>query len=280
MSARWVPRPAIAASMGLHGLVLAGIIVMPGLWQTGLAALAVNHALLFIPMMFPQSQLLGRTMTRLPPCAGARVALTFDDGPDAAVTPLILDLLERHGAHATFFCIGTAAARNPGLMRDIRRRGHLVANHTMHHPGWFTALGVGGQLRELEQAAAALAATGPVSRYCRAPLGYRSPLSDIAFHRAGLRHVAWARRGLDTRSTDPATVLRRLTTGLASGDILLLHDGNTARTTAGRPVSVVVLESLLPWLEARGFACVTLDEPWPPSARPVRADARRTPGTA
>jgi peptidoglycan-N-acetylglucosamine deacetylase len=260
--------------MGWHGLVLGAILAMPGWWPAGLAALALNHVLLFLPVMLPQSQLLGRTMTRLPG-QGARVALTFDDGPDPEVTPLILDVLERHGARATFFCIGTAAARQPALMREIRRRGHLIGNHTMHHPRAFAALGVGGQLREWTEAAAVLAATGPVSRHARAPLGFRSPLSDLALHRAGLRHAAWSQRGLDTRCTDPATVLRRLTATLVPGDILLLHDGNTARTPEGRPVSVVVLESLLPWLATRGLACVTLDDS--SAATPASAGATQSP---
>lgn len=258
MTRRWVPRPAIAGSMALHGLVLAVILAQPGLWLAGLGLLALNHALLFLAMLFPRSQLLGRTMTRRAPPG---VALTFDDGPDPEVTPLILDLLARHGARATFFCIGAAAQRHPALMREIRARGHIIANHSMHHPGWFAALGVAGQRREWEAAAAVLAATGPVSRYARAPLGLRNPLSDLALHRAGLTHVAWARRGWDTRCRDAATVLRRLTSGLQPGDILLLHDGNVARTAAGRPVSLEALESLLPWLAAQGLACVTLDDP-------------------
>lgn len=62
------------------------------------------------------------------------VALTFDDGPDPAYTPAVLDLLRRYDAHATFFLVGANAAAHPHLAARIRREGHLVANHTHDHP--------------------------------------------------------------------------------------------------------------------------------------------------
>jgi len=57
------------------------------------------------------------------------VALTFDDGPDPQVTPLVLDLLDRHGVKATFFVIGSKAEAHPDLIQDILARGHAVGNH-------------------------------------------------------------------------------------------------------------------------------------------------------
>ena len=61
------------------------------------------------------------------------VYLTFDDGPVPEVTPLILDILDRYGVRATFFMVGDNVRRYPGLMDEVRRRGHSVGNHTMHH---------------------------------------------------------------------------------------------------------------------------------------------------
>lgn len=64
---------------------------------------------------------------------GRKVYLTFDDGPIPEVTPWVLDTLEEYGIHATFFCVGDNVERHPELLDEIRRRGHMVGNHTMNH---------------------------------------------------------------------------------------------------------------------------------------------------
>jgi len=257
----WRPRPIIQLSFVVHAAALALVLVMPQAWAWALTAVLANHAVLTLASLLPRSQLLGRSMRRLPPGEDAgRVALTFDDGPDPELTPRILALLKEHGAHATFFCIGQRAAQHPQLMREIRAHGHSVANHTMRHRGWFALMGVTGQLNEVASAHAVLAATGPVSDLVRAPLGLRNPFSDLVFHRLGLRHVSWTRRGFDTRRGDAGRVLAHVTRGLREGDIVLLHDGNAARDPTGRAVSLVVLEQLLPWLATRGLRSVSLGQ--------------------
>lgn len=59
--------------------------------------------------------------------------LTFDDGPIPEVTPWVLDTLDRYGVKATFFMVGDNVRRYPWLLDEVRRRGHSVGNHTMHH---------------------------------------------------------------------------------------------------------------------------------------------------
>ncbi len=61
------------------------------------------------------------------------VYLTFDDGPVPEVTPWVLDILDRYGIKATFFMVGDNVRRHPELLDEVRRRGHSVGNHTMHH---------------------------------------------------------------------------------------------------------------------------------------------------
>ena len=61
------------------------------------------------------------------------VYLTFDDGPIPEQTPWVLDILDRYGVKATFFMVGDNVRRHPGLLEEVRRRGHSVGNHTMHH---------------------------------------------------------------------------------------------------------------------------------------------------
>lgn len=68
-----------------------------------------------------------------PPGGRKRVYLTFDDGPIPEATPWVLDVLDRYGAKATFFMVGQNVERNPQLLEEVKRRGHAVGNHTLHH---------------------------------------------------------------------------------------------------------------------------------------------------
>lgn len=193
--------------------------------------------------------------------AQQQIALTIDDGPDPEVTPQVLDILERHGVRATFFCIGARAARHPELCREIVRRGHAVENHTQHHPHYFALLGPAGLAREILSAQTTLAGiTGCTPRFFRAPAGFRSPLLDPVLARLGLQLATWSQRSFDTRVARPAVVLRRLLRGVKAGAILLLHDGNSARCAAGVPVIVAALPALLAAVAAAGLRPVTLAE--------------------
>lgn len=265
-SARWKPTPLILASLLLHVLGMAVLIATPALWRWSLGAIVANHLLLGLIGMWPRSRWLGANCVRLPPDAVAKyeIALTIDDGPDPAVTPLVLDILDRYAARVTFFCIGEKAARYPALCREIVRRGHTVENHTQHHRHYFAFFGMAQLTREIQTAQDTLTAlTGRTPVFFRAPAGIRNPFLDPVLARLGLRLVAWTRRGFDTRSADPATVSRRLTSGIQPGAILLLHDGNSARSASGVPVIVAVLPALLEAVAAAGLRLVTLADALP-----------------
>lgn len=237
------------------------MIVHPPAWVWALGAVVANHAFLTALGLWPRSTLLGPNMLRLPDEAIQRgeVALTLDDGPDPHVTPAMLDVLDRFGAKASFFCVGAKAVAHPNLIREIVRRGHSVENHSNVHSNWFSLYGMRRLRREIESAQATLSElSGRSPQYFRAPAGLRSPLLDPVVARLGLRYVAWTRRGFDTVTHNAARVLGRLTRDLAAGDILLLHDGGCALTPAGRPVAIEVLPSLLELAAARGLKCVSL----------------------
>lgn len=274
----WRPTPLVLASLALHAALGLALLLTPFLhlgwafWGWGLALFALDHAVLCATGLWPRSTWLGPNHRRLPAAAAARgeVALTIDDGPDPAVTPRILDLLDRHGARATFFCIGDRAAAHPDLVRAIATRGHRVENHSQGHPLRFSTLGPRGLAREVGAAQAALTAlTGSTPRFFRAPAGLRNPFLEPVLARYGLELATWTRRGFDTRCGDAAIVLARLTRNLAAGDILLLHDGNAAPGPDGEPVVLAVLPRLLDALAARGLTPVTLDAAIP--ARPSTA---------
>ena len=98
-------------------------------------------------------------MFRLPEaCARlGQVALTFDDGPDPRLTQAVLDLLDRRGAKASFFCIGRRAAAHPEIVREIVARGHSVENHSHIHAKAFACYPPAALMRELSRAQQAIA---------------------------------------------------------------------------------------------------------------------------
>ena len=260
-SPRWQPAFLIRATLLLHGLAVIALIAAPAHWRWVLGAVAFNHMLLAAVGLWPRSHWLGPNWTRLPASAAARheIALTIDDGPDPVVTPQVLDLLDRHAVQATFFCIGEKAARFPELCRDIVRRGHAIENHSQHHRHYFSLMGLRGITRELQTAQDTLTSlTGERPLFFRAPAGLRNPFLDPALTRLGLRLASWSSRGFDTRVGDARRIQDQLLPGLQAGAIVLLHDGNAARTLDGQPVILEVIPALLQCAATRGLRWVTL----------------------
>lgn len=247
--------------MALHLVAVAAVASAPAYWPWIVTILLANHTLLTLLGLWPRSQGLGPNWTRLPAPARARreIALTIDDGPDPEVTPHILDILDHYQAKATFFCVGDKAARHPELCREIVRRGHAVENHSQRHCHSFALWGGKGFRRELEMAQHTLTRiTGQRPLFFRAPAGMRNPLLDRVLAHLDLRLASWSVRAFDTRSGDVERVRERLLGGLEPGAIVLLHDGNAARTREGVPVIVAVLPALLAAADAAGLQPVTL----------------------
>lgn len=181
------------------------------------------------------------------------VWLTIDDGPDPATTPRVLDLLDAHGARATFFVIGERAARYPDLVRAIVRRGHAVANHTHTHPlVWFWFTGPRRTAQEIDTCAAALRTAGiEPAPWFRPPAGIKNVFLFRLLAARGLTLIGWTARGRETTSRTVAGPLARLKRGVRPGAILLTHEASAADS-----VRLPVLAELLAHLRAEGFACV------------------------
>jgi peptidoglycan-N-acetylglucosamine deacetylase len=206
----------------------------------------------------PGSQVFGPTIRRTGD--SATMALTFDDGPNPAVTPALLDLLDRHGVRATFFLIGKYVHAVPELTREISRRGHAIGNHTYTHPK-LTFCSPSRTREELDRCDDAIdTATGGRPRWMRPPFGFRSPMLDgIARKRGGAGVVMWSVWARDWKPQPAESVIERLRHA-RGGDVVLLHDGDHRVLKGDRRHTLEAAAHWLPrWKEA-GIRFVTLDE--------------------
>jgi peptidoglycan/xylan/chitin deacetylase (PgdA/CDA1 family) len=264
----WRPTFFLKLSVAIHAAAILLLLLKPALWLWALAIVLCDHIAITAAALWPQSTLLGPNVVRLPESAARRgeVAITIDDGPDAEVTPQVLAVLAAFGAKASFFCIGERAAAHPDLCRQIVAAGHCIENHGQLHRKHCSLLGYRGWMREVGTAQETLTAiTGRPPRFFRALAGFRNPFLEPALSRLGLHLSSWTHRGFDTCVGDPDRVLSRLTRNLAAGDILVLHDGHSARTPSGGPVIVEVLPQLLANVAMRKLKPVTLASACPPS---------------
>ncbi|HUF79026.1 MAG TPA: polysaccharide deacetylase family protein [Thermoanaerobaculia bacterium] len=260
----WRPGGLLLGSAALHGAGLAVAALFPRSLPSVAAVLVADHALVIGAGLWPTSRWLGPNLARLPASERQRrrVGLSFDDGPDPEATPEVLDLLDRYRARASFFCVGERVERHPELAAEIARRGHRVENHTYRHLKRFSLLGPGAIGREIDRAQAAIeAATGRAPRLLRPPAGLRNALLEPLLARRGLWLASWSRRAYDTVRADPRRVARDLVHGVTPGDVLLLHDGGSARGAGGRPVVLEALPLVLDRLEAAGLTAVALEPP-------------------
>ncbi len=211
----------------------------------------------------PGSQLFGPTLRQTGDAS--TMALTFDDGPNPSITPVLLDLLDRFEAKATFFLIGERARAFPALAKDIADRGHAIGNHTENHRAltFLPVRQIAVQLARCDDAIEA--ATGQRPGAMRPPWGFRGPqLQSVLRSRkkvAGIneRVVMWSVAAHDWNVQPAEQVIRRLR-GAGGGDIVLMHDGDHRVPEGDRRHTVAALEYWLPRWKDSGLRFVTLDE--------------------
>jgi peptidoglycan/xylan/chitin deacetylase (PgdA/CDA1 family) len=204
-------------------------------------------------------------LVRRGPDAARRVALTFDDGPDA-MTRTYLDLLGELRVPATFFLVGNHCEREPGLTREYVERGHQIAGHGYDHKR-FPALGYAALREQLRRTDAALGlharatdaktkdgATNRATRnWVRPPYGNLSArvLAQILAHR---RTVAlWSLDSMDYQTKDPdALVAHCAPSVVRPGEVILMHEGQQWTLDA--------LPRIVHALRGAGYEMVTLAE--------------------
>ena len=198
---------------------------------------------------------------------GPYIALTFDDGPSAKLTPKLLDLLAAHHIKATFFLIGENAAENADLVAREVREGHEVGNHSWSHPNLakMSDDGVRGQLRKTDDAIRSAIGNSPT--LMRPPYGsINSRQKKWINQEFGYKIVLWDVDPLDWRRPGPSVVCNRIVKNTRAGSIVLAHDIH--------PGTIEAMPCVLKELEAKGFKFVTVSEliametPIPPKSSP------------
>jgi peptidoglycan/xylan/chitin deacetylase (PgdA/CDA1 family) len=226
--------------------IYAGLGAAAGL---GLAAGGFAYA-----AMWPASELFGQAL--LAPPRSGELALTFDDGPNPAWTPRLLDILAVHEVRATFFLVGRYAEAEPALVRRIAEAGHLIGNHSWSHPN--LALTAPARVREelartsrtLEQI------TGAPVLFFRPPFGARRPDVLGAARRLGMTPVLWNAITTDWRERSADRIAERLQRRIDSleeegwATNIVLHDGGHLRLGADRGPSVAAAGQIVAHYQA------------------------------
>ena len=224
-----------------------------------LGGLAVSHAGPGVTALGPVRR---RFFPRLSGQGRAdHVALTFDDGPDPAWTPAFLEVLANWQVHATFFMLGSMAARSPGLAAEVAGAGHEVAVHGWAHR--YTVLrsprAVADDLARATDAVAG--ATGAQPRFYRPPYGVLSTGALAAAGRLGLTPVLWTCWGREwTAGATPGSVWAALAGNLTGGATVLLHDSDCTSPPGSAAAGLGALPLLLEECAVRSLAAGRLAE--------------------
>src|SRR5256885_3896222 len=198
---------------------------------------------------------------------GPYIAMTFDDGPSAKLTPKLLDLLAAHHIKATFFLIGQNVAQKPDIVAREVREGHEIANHSWSHPNLakMSDDGVRDQLHKTEDAIRS--ASGNRLTLLRPPYGSITARQKKWINQEfGYKIVLWDVDPLDWRRPGSNVVCNRIIKMARAGSIILAHDIH--------PGTIEAMPCVLSQLEAKGFKFVTVSEliamqtPLPPKPSP------------
>lgn len=236
-------------------------ITIPAMLGSVLAgtAVAASIASAGYQTMAPTGQWYGRTFVGLRKVS-RQIALTYDDGPNDPHTLRLLEVLEKHGARATFFLIGQYVAQRPGIAREVARAGHVIGNHTFTHP--LLIFKRRREVRhELSRCREALHdAVGEHSNLFRPPFGGRRPATLRVAGELNLQPIMWNVTGYDWNAPPAAVIETKVSSQMRGGAVILLHDGGHKRMGADRSQTVLATDRLISRYRSEGFEFVTIPE--------------------
>jgi peptidoglycan-N-acetylglucosamine deacetylase len=206
----------------------------------------------------PPHGLLDRVAAAFPGCRyyvatdRPAVALTIDDGPDAGTTPLLLDLLARHDARATFFVITERLRGQDALAARMAREGHELGNHlTRDTPS--IRLDSAAFAADVAEADRALRPHERAPRWLRPASGWYSQRMVRTAHRRGYECALGSVYPLDAAIPSSRFAAGYILRNVRPGSIVVLHDGGARGRRTLRTLAAV-----LPELRRRGYAVLTL----------------------
>lgn len=190
---------------------------------------------------------------------GPYIAMTFDDGPDAVLTPRLLDILKERHIHATFFVLGQRVQEHPEILQRAVAEGHEIGNHSWDHPQ-LTKLAEGGLQHQMGDTSAIIKqAIGHTPILMRPPYGATNPRLNRAFEKEyGMKVILWSVDPFDWKNPGPKVVESRILSGWKEsggakpGAIILSHDIHKG-TIEAMPETI---DALL----AKGYKFVTVSE--------------------
>ena len=156
-----------------------------------------------------------------------KIYLTFDDGPTPEITDWVLQLLKKHGATATFFCIGKNIVNNPDIFKRILSDGHSIGNHTHNHlNGWKTP--TAPFIENFDLCAESISQINSNSRSIKI---FRPPYGKIKRNQAkaikakGYKIIMWDILSADfDQSITQEKCLNNVLSNLKPGSIIVFHD--------------------------------------------------------
>lgn len=191
------------------------------------------------------------------PEGNKKIYITFDAGYEAGYTPKILGVLEKHNVKATFFVVGTLMKSNPELIKQIDEKGHIVANHSMHHPNMSKMSTMEDFKKEIEPVEELYKEiTGKdMKKFYRPPQGIFSETNLKMANELGYKTIFWSLAYVDwykDKQPSKEEALNKIMSRIHDGAIILLH--STSKTNSE------ILDELLTKLEKQGYTFGTLEE--------------------
>lgn len=178
-----------------------------------------------------------------------QIALTFDDGPHAVYTEILLDGLKERGVHATFFLIGASLKGKEEIVKRMSREGHIIGNHTYTHVP-LNSLSMDAACVEIWKTNTALFdITGKIPIFIRPPYGLWDEESACA---AEMQSVLWNIDPEDWKYKNKEKIVELVVKKAKDGGIILLHD--IYKTSVEAALEIVDR------LEEAGYEFVTVDE--------------------
>lgn len=187
-----------------------------------------------------------------------KIALTFDDGPDTELSPLILDLLSKYNFKATFFLIANKVKDNDSIIKRMINEGHIIASHDLHH-SFLSNFRMSKTIKmDLQKSIKILKeASGKHVRLYRPPVGLSNPNYKEVFKELDLQCISWSKKPYDAGNRRIGGI-KSISFTPKGGDIILLHDA--LPIPQYKDIILEKLESLFKEIEKKGLIPITVDK--------------------